>query len=166
MINIRYLCGNAGVRAALCRAGRSRSAMTGFTSKKIILRSFSDSHDDFKPKRKEVPSELDDVIKLVEEQVKSHDVMLYMKGTPHRPQCGFSGRAVQILNAVGVDFASVNVLEYPSIREGVKAYASWPTIPQLYIKGEFVGGADIIASMYNEGELVKLLQDKEILKKD
>eukprot|EP01035_Chromulina_nebulosa_P018181 gene18181-23839_t len=87
-----------------------------------------------------------------------------MKGTPERPQCGFSLQAVRVLKAAGADFASVNVLEYPSIREGIKAFSEWPTIPQLYIKGEFVGGADILTSMYNDGELTKLLKDKDLIK--
>lgn len=95
--------------------------------------------------------------------MKTNDVMLYMKGTPSRPQCGFSGQAVRILNVVGVDFSSVNVLEYNAIREGIKIYSEWPTVPQLYIKGEFIGGADIMSSMYNEGELEKLLKEKKLL---
>jgi monothiol glutaredoxin len=104
----------------------------------IPSRSFSaESHDDFKPKRKEIPTGLDDVIKLIDKQVKENDVFLYMKGTPSAPQCGFSSQAVRILNAVGVDFSSVNVLEYPAIRDGVKVYSEWPTIPQLYV---FCGG--------------------------
>ena len=95
-------------------------------------RSFSgDSHDDFKPKRTVLPTEMDDVLKLIQSQVKENDVMLYMKGTPSAPQCGFSGQAVRILNALGTDFSSVNVLEYPAIRDGIKAYSEWPTIPQL-----------------------------------
>lgn len=103
-------------------------------------------------------------MKLIDQQVKTNDVMLYMKGTPNRPMCGFSGRAVQILQSVGADFSSVNVLEYPTIREGIKQYSEWPTIPQLYVKGEFVGGADIMTNMYNEGQLKKLLEDHKILK--
>jgi monothiol glutaredoxin len=124
----------------------------------------TDSHDDFKPQKKAIPNGLEDVVKLIEEQVKTNDVMLYMKGTPNRPQCGFSGQAVRVLQAVGVDFSSVNVLEYPIIREGVKIYSEWPTIPQLYVKGEFVGGADILTSMYNDGQLQTLLKEKKLLK--
>ena len=91
-------------------------------------------------------------------QVTSNSVVLYMKGMPESPQCGFSGATVQILQACGVqDFTAVDVLADPEIRDGIKAYANWPTIPQLYIKGEFVGGADIVREMYEQGELQKLI---------
>lgn len=131
----------------------------------VSTRSFSndDSHDDFKPKKKVIPTGLEDVIKLIDSQVKENDVMLYMKGTPSSPQCGFSSQSVRILNAIGVDFSSVNVLEYPAIRDGVKVYSEWPTVPQLYVKGEFVGGCDIMASMFKDGDLEKLLKEKKIL---
>ena len=96
---------------------------------------------------------------IIREQVSTHPVVLYMKGTPQFPQCGFSANAVQILKACGVtDLFTVNVLEEPEIRQGIKEYANWPTIPQLYIKGEFVGGSDIMREMYQSGELQKLLQ--------
>ena len=95
----------------------------------------------------------------IRNQVTASSVVLYMKGTPQSPQCGFSGATVQILKACGVqDFAAVDVLADPEIREGIKSYANWPTIPQLYIKGEFVGGSDIIREMFQQGELQKLLQ--------
>ena len=95
----------------------------------------------------------------IRHQVTANAVVLYMKGTPQSPQCGFSGATVQILKACGVqDFAAVDVLADPEIRDGIKAYANWPTIPQLYIKGEFVGGSDIIREMFEQGELQKLLQ--------
>lgn len=122
------------------------------------------SHDDFLPKKKDIKDGLGEVVKLIEKQVKENPVMLYMKGTPQQPQCGFSLQTVRVLNAVGVDFSSVNVLEYPAIREGVKMYSDWPTIPQLYVNGEFVGGCDIVTSMYNDGELEKLLKEKNLLK--
>ena len=94
----------------------------------------------------------------IREQVTTHPVVLYMKGTPQFPQCGFSNSAVQMLKASGVDsFFSVNVLADADIRQGIKDYANWPTIPQLYVKGEFVGGADIIREMYESGELQQLL---------
>ena len=94
----------------------------------------------------------------IRNQVTANAVVLYMKGTPQSPQCGFSGATVQILKACGVqDFTAVDVLADPEIREGIKAYANWPTIPQLYIKGEFVGGADIVREMHQHGELQKLL---------
>ena len=94
----------------------------------------------------------------IRHQVTANSVVLYMKGTPQSPQCGFSGATVQILKACGVqDFAAVDVLADPEIRDGIKAYSNWPTIPQLYIKGEFVGGADIVREMYQQGELQKLI---------
>jgi monothiol glutaredoxin len=95
----------------------------------------------------------------IEQQVTSNPVVLYMKGSPQFPQCGFSGVAAQILKACGVtNYLAVDVLADPEIREGIKTYANWPTIPQLYIKGEFVGGADIMREMYQSGELQKLLE--------
>jgi len=94
----------------------------------------------------------------IREQVTTHPVVLYMKGTPQFPQCGFSHAAVQMLSACGVDkFFSVNVLADPDIRQGIKDYSQWPTIPQLYVNGEFVGGCDIMREMYQAGELQQLL---------
>ena len=99
-----------------------------------------------------------DVQKIIDEQVKNHSVVLYMKGSPSMPRCGFSATAVQILKLCGVsDFVTVNVLADEEIRQGVKEYANWPTIPQLYIKGEFIGGCDIMKEMYQAGELQQLL---------
>ena len=99
-----------------------------------------------------------DVQELIKQQVTSHPVVLYMKGSPTFPQCGFSASAVRILQLLGVkDFFSVDVLTNPEIRQGIKDYANWPTIPQLYIHGEFVGGSDIMAEMHKSGELQKLL---------
>jgi monothiol glutaredoxin len=95
--------------------------------------------------------------------VEGHDVVLFMKGDPARPQCGFSSVVVQILDHLGVDYTDVNVLADPGIREGVKAYANWPTIPQLYVKGEFVGGCDIIREMFETGELKPYLAEKGVL---
>ena len=94
----------------------------------------------------------------IRDQVSQHKVVLYMKGTPQFPQCGFSANAANILRACGVtDFFSVNVLADPEIRQGVKEFSSWPTIPQLYVNGQFVGGSDILAELYQKGELQKLL---------
>ena len=98
-----------------------------------------------------------DVNERIEEQLKSHDVLLYMKGTPDFPQCGFSGQTVAALKAIGKPFAYVNIFEDPEIREGLKAYSNWPTFPQLYVKGELVGGCDIVVEMYHSGELHELL---------
>jgi monothiol glutaredoxin len=94
--------------------------------------------------------------------VASHDVVLFMKGTPLFPQCGFSSRAVSILEHCGVDFESVDVLQDMEIRQGIKAFSDWPTIPQLYVKGEFVGGSDIMTEMYQAGELQQLLDEAEV----
>ena len=95
-------------------------------------------------------------------EVKTNDVVLFMKGTPTFPQCGFSSQVVQILDYLGIDYKGVNVLENMDIRQGVKEYSNWPTIPQLYVKGEFVGGCDIIREMFQEGELQTLLTDKGV----
>ena len=105
---------------------------------------------------------MSDIAAKIDAQVKSNDVFLYMKGTKDFPMCGFSGRVVQILNYLGVDYSSANVLENQDLREGIKAYANWPTIPQLYVKGEFVGGADIVTEMFQAGELQSHLSDKGI----
>ena len=100
-----------------------------------------------------------DIKDRIKQQVTGSPVMLYMKGTPQFPQCGFSALAVQVLNACGVkEFGSVNVLADAEVRQGIKEYANWPTIPQLYVNGEFVGGSDIMREMYNSGELQKLLE--------
>jgi len=100
-----------------------------------------------------------DVKEKIHQTVTGNPVVLFMKGTPQFPQCGFSARAVQILKACGVDkFASVNVLTEPEIRQGIKDYANWPTIPQLFINGEFIGGSDIMMEMYQAGELQQKLQ--------
>ncbi len=98
----------------------------------------------------------------IESDIKANPVVLYMKGTPVFPQCGFSARVVQILSHLGVPFKGVNVLEDMEIREGIKAYANWPTIPQLYVQGEFVGGCDIVMEMFQAGELQQMLKDKGI----
>lgn len=102
---------------------------------------------------------MEDVQHLLKEQVSTHPVVLYMKGTPTFPQCGFSAKAVQVLKACGVkDFFAVNVLEHPGIRAGIKDFSNWPTIPQLYVKGEFIGGSDIMSEMFQAGELQKKLE--------
>ena len=93
----------------------------------------------------------------IEEQLNGHNVLLYMKGTPYFPQCGFSSKAVQILQACDSEFAYVNIFDDDEVREGLKIYSNWPTFPQLYVKGELVGGADILIEMYENGELKQLL---------
>ena len=99
-----------------------------------------------------------DVTNRIEEQLNSHDILLYMKGTPDFPQCGFSGQAVAALNSIGKPYAFVNIFEDEEIRQGLKEYSKWPTFPQLYVKGELVGGSDIVIEMYNSGELKELLE--------
>ena len=100
---------------------------------------------------------MSDVQERIRQTVESDDVVLFMKGSPDFPQCGFSGRAVQVLRACNTQFSSVDVLADEDVRQGIKAYSNWPTIPQLYIKGEFVGGSDIILEMYEKGELQQKL---------
>jgi monothiol glutaredoxin len=100
----------------------------------------------------------------IDEIVKSNDVVLFMKGTPLFPQCGFSSRAIAILDHLNVPFQTVDVLQDPEVRQGIKAYSDWPTIPQLYVKGEFVGGSDIMMEMFEAGELQQLLTDKQVAK--
>jgi monothiol glutaredoxin len=102
-----------------------------------------------------------DVNSKIEEQLSSHDILLYMKGTPDFPQCGFSGQTVAALKAVGQPFAFVNIFEDEEIRQGLKTYSNWPTFPQLYVKGELIGGSDIVVEMYHSGELKKLLDTIE-----
>ncbi len=106
---------------------------------------------------------MSEVVQRIEADLKANPVVLYMKGTPVFPQCGFSARVVQILSHVGVPFKGVNVLEDMEIREGIKAYTNWPTIPQLYVQGEFVGGCDIVMEMFQSGELQGILQEKGLL---
>ncbi len=107
----------------------------------------------------------DAVFERIKSDIEKNDVMLYMKGTPLFPQCGFSARVIQILTHVGVPFQSANVLEDAELREGIKQYSQWPTIPQLYVKGEFVGGCDIVTEMYQAGELETLLAEKGVATK-
>jgi monothiol glutaredoxin len=101
-----------------------------------------------------------DINAVIDAEVKANDVLLFMKGTPQFPMCGFSGQVVQILNYLGVPYKGVNVLDDMAIRDGIKAYSNWPTIPQLYVKGEFIGGCDITREMFQSGELAQLLADK------
>jgi monothiol glutaredoxin len=100
---------------------------------------------------------MDEVQQQIDKLVHEHDIILFMKGTPQFPQCGFSQRVSQILGGYGVPYVAVNVLLDPAVREGIKAYANWPTIPQLYVKGELVGGCDIVSEMHESGELHEML---------
>ena len=104
----------------------------------------------------------DHVSQNIENEINSNDVILFMKGTPVFPMCGFSARVVEILNKVGIKYGSVNVLESDEMREGIKKFSNWPTIPQLYVKSEFIGGCDIIREMNESGELLELLSSKGI----
>ncbi|GAA0745437.1 Grx4 family monothiol glutaredoxin [Sphingomonas sp. ABOLD] len=104
----------------------------------------------------------DDTQARIQQLVDGSDVLLFMKGSPLFPQCGFSSRAVAILNHLGVEFDSVDVLQDQGVRQGIKAFSDWPTIPQLYVKGEFVGGSDIMMEMYESGELTQLMADKGV----
>ena len=99
---------------------------------------------------------------FIDKEVKSNDVVLFMKGTPQFPQCGFSGQVVQILDHIGVGYKGLNVLESAELRNGIKTYSNWPTIPQLYVKSEFVGGCDIIREMFQSGELKGVFKEKGV----
>ena len=103
---------------------------------------------------------------FIDNEVRANDVVLFMKGTPQFPMCGFSGQVVQMLDNLGVAYKGLNVLENDELREGIKTYSNWPTIPQLYVKGEFVGGCDIIREMFQAGELQSLLKGKGIAVKE
>tara|TARA_R110000868_G_scaffold326802_4_gene587804 strand:- start:58 stop:393 length:336 start_codon:yes stop_codon:yes gene_type:complete len=105
---------------------------------------------------------MSDINSWIDSEVKSSDVVLFMKGTPNFPQCGFSGQLVQILDYLGVDYKGINVLENDDLRQGIKDYAQWPTIPQLYVKGEFVGGCDIVREMFQAKELQTHMKDAGI----
>jgi len=99
----------------------------------------------------------------IQNDITTNTVMLYMKGNPQFPQCGFSSRVVQILNHLGVQYQSANVLEDPALRDGIKQFSNWPTVPQLYVGGEFIGGCDIVTEMFQSGELETLLKEKTVV---
>jgi len=105
---------------------------------------------------------MSDISKWIDDAVKGSDVVLFMKGTKEFPQCGFSGQLVQILNYLGVDYQDINVLVSDELRQGIKEYSNWPTIPQLYVKGEFVGGCDIVREMFQAGEIAALFTEKGV----
>ncbi len=107
----------------------------------------------------------EDVQARIADAVKAHEVLLFMKGSPLFPQCGFSSRAVAILDHLGVEYGSVDVLQDQGIRQGIKQFSDWPTIPQLYVKGEFIGGSDIMMEMYETGELAELLEKAGVSRK-
>lgn len=99
---------------------------------------------------------------FIDNEVKNNDVIVFMKGTPDMPQCGFSGQVVQILNYLGLEYKGVNVLADDDLRQGIKDYSNWPTVPQLYVKGEFIGGCDIVREMFQQGELQSHLTEKGV----
>ncbi|MCK0538285.1 Grx4 family monothiol glutaredoxin [Alcanivorax quisquiliarum] len=101
---------------------------------------------------------MDDIMQVIREQIESNAVILYMKGTPQFPQCGFSARAIEVMTAIGKPFAYVNILEAPEIRANLPKYGNWPTFPQLWVKGELVGGSDILLEMHRTGELATLVE--------
>ena len=105
---------------------------------------------------------MDKVTKEIKEQISSNKVLLFMKSSPYQPQCGFSAAVVGVLSHIGVQFKGINVLEDDELRQGIKDFSDWPTIPQLYVKGEFVGGCDIIREMYETGELIEILNTHSI----
>lgn len=118
------------------------------------------THDDFKPKIKRAyANEDEDVFAQIERDIADNTVVVYMKGVPDAPMCGFSNAVVQVMKAEGVDFKGFNVLADPDLREGIKKFSSWPTIPQVYIKGEFIGGCDTTVEMYKSGELRDMLKE-------
>ncbi|MBL4784053.1 MAG: Grx4 family monothiol glutaredoxin [Cohaesibacteraceae bacterium] len=106
---------------------------------------------------------MSDIKSWIEEQVKSNDVVLFMKGSTNFPQCGFSGQVVQIMDYLGAEYKDINVLENEELRQGIKEFSNWPTIPQLYVKGEFVGGCDIIREMFQSQELQTLMSEKGVV---
>jgi monothiol glutaredoxin len=105
----------------------------------------------------------DSVQERIEREIGEHGVVLFMKGTPLFPQCGFSNLVVQVLSRLGVEFKGIDVLSDPALRQGIKAFSNWPTVPQLYVKGEFVGGCDIVREMYDTGELAELLTTRGVM---
>jgi monothiol glutaredoxin len=106
------------------------------------------------------------IAQFIDNEVKNNDIVLFMKGTPQSPMCGFSGQVVQILDYIGVSYKGLNVLDSNDLRDGIKVYSNWPTIPQLYVKGEFVGGCDIIREMFQAGELQSLMKEKGLAVKE
>ena len=144
----------------------SLPAVRGLSSSSSSSSSSSESHDDFKPKPRApsgagpAPAAPAELTARIERLVKSHEVVLFMKGTPAAPQCGFSNQVVRILNQHGADIHGVNILEDAALRQGMKDFSKWPTFPQVYIRGDFVGGCDILTQMHASGELAPMLAKK------
>lgn len=149
----------------LSLASRSASRVRSVAPRAIVnssRRMLSDGiHDDFKPKvKRSYANEAGDVHAQIAEDIKANKVVVYMKGVPDQPMCGFSNAVVQVMKAEGVEFKGFNVLADPDLREGIKTFSSWPTIPQVYIDGEFIGGCDTTVEMYKSGELREMLIEK------
>merc|ERR1712216_99551 len=142
-----------------CLSTRVPHRVTAPVSSRTFATS-DDSHDDFKSQSKVQPPA--NVQERIQQDIDADDVVLYMKGVPTAPQCGFSNAVVQVLDAHGVQFAAYNVLEDPELRQGIKEFSDWPTVPQVYVKGEFVGGCDILINMYKDGELSELLVESGV----
>jgi len=142
-----------------------RMQMKGFNQRMFTTASLdsSDSHSDFQTKAREVVNPDSAAVEVIKNDITSNNVFLYMKGNPQAPRCGFSASVVRILQHLNVPFASRDVLENDQIREAVKQFSDWPTLPQLYVKGEFVGGADIIGTLFKSGELETLFRDAGVL---
>src|SRR4051812_31039287 len=153
--------GSSPKASAACRASASTSESTRRWAAVWAAPSTRSSSPP-RPPIEELP--MSDTKTRIDEIVHKSDVVLFMKGTALFPQCGFSSRAVAILDHLGVGFETVDVLQDPEIRQGVKEYSDWPTVPQLYVKGEFVGGSDIMMEMYEAGELQQLLDEKQVAK--
>eukprot|EP00343_Euplotes_focardii_P009547 CAMPEP_0205824232 /NCGR_PEP_ID=MMETSP0206-20130828/20118_1 /ASSEMBLY_ACC=CAM_ASM_000279 /TAXON_ID=36767 /ORGANISM="Euplotes focardii, Strain TN1" /LENGTH=146 /DNA_ID=CAMNT_0053122167 /DNA_START=78 /DNA_END=518 /DNA_ORIENTATION=+ len=131
----------------------------------VAARGFADgSHDDFAPIHKPVGKE--DLSELFNKDISAHKAFLYMKGDPTQPQCGFSNQVCRILDHLGADYGSRNILENNDVREGIKTFSDWPTVPQLYVDGEFIGGCDIVTTMFKEGELELALKEAGALKNE
>ncbi|WIA19076.1 hypothetical protein OEZ85_003730 [Tetradesmus obliquus] len=150
---------------ALRQAGFRSLRAAGWLPQQLQqLRSFAvvsgdDSHDDFKPKYKQEPVAAEDVDAVIKQDIGSNKVFIYMKGSPDSPQCGFSNMACRILDAYNFQYGSRNVLADASIREGIKSFTGWPTIPQVFVRGEFIGGSDILMEMHKAGELATLAEE-------
>ena len=149
----------AQLRRPLARAPLLASRV-GARAPALLTRGLADMHDDFKPQQKRsYANEADDVHAQIQKDIDAHKVVVFMKGVPEAPQCGFSNAVVQVLQAEGVEFRGFNVLADPDLREGIKSFSSWPTIPQVYVNGEFIGGCDTTVEMYKNGELSTALKE-------
>ncbi|CAL9220985.1 Glutaredoxin [Arabidopsis thaliana x Arabidopsis arenosa] len=159
-LSTRLLKGIANLQAVrssrLTSASVYQNGMMRFSS---TVPSDSDTHDDFKPTQKVSSGSTDSLKDIVENDVKDNPVMIYMKGVPESPQCGFSSLAVRVLQQYNVPISSRNILEDQELKNAVKSFSHWPTFPQIFIKGEFIGGSDIILNMHKEGELEQKLKD-------